>query len=157
MDRLQIVVDEKSVGDSLCPLNVGKGSSLSCDILGVSRSISDLWVYFGRIDASGHFAIQASVSGNGRWRLYANGFVFPEVGDTQYHIIGTDESGNSVWLGAGRLRVYNSVLIPPNIDMPIVPEDTYLRNPETGLWHRLVVRVEDGLLVPEIEEEGVER
>ena len=157
MGRLRIVIEEKSSGKELCPIEVGQGSSFGCDILGVSPCIDDLQVHLGKINAKGFYPVRASLSGDGVWRLYTNGFVFPVVGDSKYHITGRDMEGNSRWLGSGRLRVFASTLHVIDEDLTIVPEDTYLRNPDTGLWHRLYVRMEDGLLVPEIDEEGVVR
>ena len=57
----------------------------------------------------------------------------------------------------GRLFVEQSVLNVSEEDVPLVPEETWVRNPATGLWHKLEVTVEDGVLVPEFSNVGVSR
>ena len=59
--------------------------------------------------------------------------------------------------GAGTLMVVPSVLNVKETLVPLVPEDTWVRNPKTGLWHKLEVTVEDGVLVPEFSNVGVSR
>ncbi len=89
------------------------------------------------------------------WMAYISPLHFPLVGAAEYHVTAVDDRGNTSWLGRGRLVVMKSV---QNVDtLPIVPDDTYLRNPETGLWHRLTVSFEDGVLTPSVSETGVER
>jgi hypothetical protein len=93
----------------------------------------------------------------GVWTFYANGAFFPNEGISKYHLTAKDDEGGSVWLGSGRLRVVPSVLNVDDAEAPILPKDTYVRNPVTGLYHLLTVKAdEDGLLTPEIADEGVE-
>ena len=91
----------------------------------------------------------------GDWRLYASGLYFPDEGRAKYRVSARTPQGDSVYLGAGALEIAPSSLNVDEADLPIVPEDTYLRNPATGLWHKLTCTFDDGMLTPIIAKEGV--
>ena len=63
--------------------------------------------------------------------------------------------GDSVHLGEGTLRIVPSSLNVDAAAIPIVPDDMYLRNPMTGLWHKLTCTIEDGDMLPLISKEGI--
>ena len=101
----------------------------------------------------------ATKQADGTWRAYVSPFTFPVVGlSLEYSVVGTDAQGNARWLGTGQLNV---VECPANgsSDVPaVVPRDTYIRNPVTGLYHLLTATVdEDGNLTLDLSDEGETR
>ena len=138
-------------------ISVGRGSAVWLEIVGVPNGVENVVFHAGRPGTDNYSAVQASPLPDGRWAVYASGLHFPDVGAGRYHVTGKDERGGSVWLGSGSLYVEPSVLNVDAEDIPLVPEDAYVRNPATGLWHKLTVTFEDGALVPELSTEGVSR
>ena len=132
---------------------VGCGSAFRALLVGVPRDLENVEIHFG----SPGTALHCEALPGGDWRAYASGLYFPDETRTQYHVTARTPQGNSLWLGSGVLFVRPA---PANTDAasaPIVPDDTYVRNPETGKWHKLTVSFEGGLLVPDIEPNGVDR
>lgn len=136
---------------------VGRGSVFEADIHNVPDTLDELQIHIGRIDREGAFTpVNCIARSDRRWYGYVNGLAFPDVGKAEYHITGIDTRGCSHWLGSGVVRVMPSVL--HSDAAPIIPEDTYLRNPATGLWHKLTASIDEyGNIVPEIETEGITR
>lgn len=93
------------------------------------------------------------------FRCYLSPFNFPDVSDNlKYHVVSTDERGNARWLGTGALVVQDNPANGSPVAPEIIPADTYIRNPSTGLYHKLTAAVdEDGNLTVALEDEGVER
>ncbi len=53
---------------------------------------------------------------------------------------------------------YNITNYIVRITSDYIPEDTYIRNPKTGLWYKLTASIDElGNIVPEIETEGITR
>lgn len=101
----------------------------------------------------------ASRQADGTWRAYVSPFTFPVVGlELEYSVVGEDAHPNPRWLGTGQLNVVDC---PANgsADAPdILPRDTYIRNPVTGLYHLLTATVdEDGNLTLDLSDEGETR
>lgn len=101
----------------------------------------------------------ATRQADGTWRAYVSPFTFPTVGlSLEYSVVGADVHENPRWLGTGQLNV---VECPANgsSDVPaVVPRDTYIRNPVTGLYHLLTATVdEDGNLTLDLSDEGETR
>lgn len=96
---------------------------------------------------------------DGSFRCYLSPFHFPDVSDAlEYHVIGTDAGGNARWLGTGALIVRDCPAGGSAIVPEIIPTDTYIRNPVTGLYHKLTAEVNDlGEIVVACDTEGVER
>jgi hypothetical protein len=158
MEKTTIWANRLGANKTLSPLSVGRGSALDCLIDGLPEDVTNVQFHAGRPNRAGVFSVvTATRLPDGRWAVYANGLHFPDAGSAKYHVTGRDGKGNNVWLGCGPLAVLPSVLNIAEEEAPIVPEDTYIRNPVTGLWHKLLVSVEGGALVPEIENEGVTR
>ena len=89
--------------------------------------------------------------------MYASGLYFPDEGRARYRVSARTPQGDSVHLGAGTLEIVPSSINVEESALPIVPEDTYLRNPATGLWHKFTCTFEDGMLTPNIAKEGITR
>ena len=126
-------------------LAVGRGSSIEFELAGLPEGVENVTVHVGRPESDTHAAARA-------------GLYFPTEGMSDWHVTAKDKRGNAVWFGRGRLDIVPTVLGDADgQEPPILPDDTFIRNPVTGLWHRLTVDVENGQLVPTIESEGVER
>lgn len=93
------------------------------------------------------------------FRCYLAPFYFPDEADAlEYHVVATDTAGNPRWLGTGALIVRDNPADGTPVAPEIIPADTYIRNPATGLYHKLTAAVdEDGNLTIALADEGVER
>ena len=93
------------------------------------------------------------------FRCYLAPFYFPDEADAlEYHVVATDTNGNPRWLGTGPLIVRDNPADGSPVTPEIIPADTYIRNPATGLYHKLTVAVDgDGKITLDLAEEGVEQ
>ena len=96
---------------------------------------------------------------DGTFSCYLSPFYFPEIApDLRYHVVSTDKDGNQRWLGTGDLRILENPANGSSVAPEIIPADTYIRNPVTGLYHKLTAEVnEHGEVTVAVEEEGIER
>ena len=146
----------KAYGTELPELRVGRASSLDLTLAGVPADLENLELHV-KVGEAFAIAVARRIPG-GEWAAYASPAFFPTVGTAAYHLTAKDPEGNSRWLGAGRVRILDSVLNVDGAQAPILPDDTYVRNPVTGLYHLLTVTAdEDGNLTPEIADEGITR
>ena len=101
----------------------------------------------------------ATLQEDGIWRCYLTPLCFSDVSsDLKYDLIGVDSQGNSRHLGVGSLRVLVSHLTEAGTLPDVIPQDTYIYNPTTGFWHKLVATVdESGVITTAVEQEGVAR
>ena len=109
-----------------------------------------------------NFAAAASEIANAnprQFRCYLSPFLFPDVSDAlEYHIVATDLSGNPRWLGTGPLVVRENPANGSPVVPEIIPADTYIRNPVTGLYHKLTAEVNDlGEITITCDPEGILR
>lgn len=160
-----IKIDDSRLNFPLRRICVGRLSSAMVALYGVPTDVDGLAVQIGRTeDPDTHrprpnFTAAATRLSDGTFRCYLSPFHFPDASDVlEYHVVGTDESGNARWLGSGFLSVIDN----PAGGIPVVPEiipaDTYIRNPATGLYHKLTaVMDEDGGITINLAEEGIER
>ena len=134
---------------------VGRASAFRALLVGVPADLENVEVHFATpTDTSGKAVVCTAMPG-GDWRVYASGLYFPDEGKAKYRVSAKTPEGDSVHLGEGALRVVASSLNVDEAELPIVPEETYLRNPQTGLWHKLTCTIEDGDMVPLISKNGV--
>lgn len=140
---------------ALSTIQIGRASVLEAEVLGAPEGLTSLQFHVGRIGRDDFYAVEGIRKTDNRWSVYASGLHFQDPGRTEYHISGNDSRGNAVWLGKGRLEIIQAALPVNPEEIPVIPEDTYVRNPKTGLWHKLTCIVEDGMIIPQIEEEGV--
>ena len=153
----------------LATCNVGRLSSAVFVIGGdVPDDIDTIAVQIGRTpDPNTHqprpnYTAAATRQTDGTFRCYLSPFYFPEIApDLHYHVIGTDTAAptaNPRWLGTGDLRILENPANGSSVSPEIIPADTYIRNPATGLYHKLVAEVnEDGELSVAIEKEGISK
>ena len=93
------------------------------------------------------------------FRCYLAPFYFPDESyELEYHVVATDTNGNQRWLGTGPLIVRDNPADGSPVTPEIIPADTYIRNPATGLYHKLTAAVDgDGNITLDLAEEGVGR
>ena len=96
------------------------------------------------------------------WRVYCHPNNLATAGEYRYAVKALDEYGNTTILGEGDLIV-KSALSSGRQDggsgagSTGSKDDCYIRNPDTGLWHKVTATVEDGEIVLQYDKEGVER
>lgn len=157
--RLTVKVDESHLGWPLRAVWAGALSSLTLHVEDVPPGFTALEVQFGAPGRAAPIRAAGVLERGGVWRVYAAPWCFPEASDgLEYQVVGTDAEGARAWLGTGSLAV-RANNAGGSADAPaIVPADTYVRNPVTGLYHRLTAEVnEHGEVTVAVEEEGVER
>lgn len=145
---------------------VGK---LSSDVFVIGGDIPDdvdtITVQIGRTpDPNTHqprpnYTAASTRQTDGTFSCYLSPFYFPEIApDLRYHVVSTDKNGNPRWLGTGDLRILENPANGSSVAPEIIPADTYIRNPVTGLYHKLTAEVnEHGEVTVAVEEEGIER
>lgn len=145
---------------------VGK---LSSDVFVIGGDIPDdvdtITVQIGRTpDPNTHqprpnYTAASTRQTDGTFSCYLSPFYFPEIApDLRYHVVSTDKNGNPRWLGTGDLRILENPANGSSVAPEIIPADTYIRNPVTGLYHKLTAEVnEHGEVTVAVEENGVER
>ena len=145
--------------NSLLPLpsiSVGRASALNAEILNVDSSYSNVQVMLGQISAGGAaIACPCNPSPGGVWTLYANGAYFLLTGKTLYHVTAKTAKGDSIYLGGGILHVVNSVLNIEETDIPVLPEEIYVRG-SNGLYYRVTVELDgDGVPYMIVDPKGI--
>lgn len=147
---------------------VGKLSSAVMRIAGdIPDDIDGVTVQIGRTeDPTTHqprtnfIAAASEVDGMPRsFRAYLSPFLFPDTSDAlEYHVIATDDHGNARWLGTGPLVVRENPANGSPVPPEVIPADTYIRNPVTGLYHKLTAAVNElGEIVIDCDPEGIQR
>lgn len=148
-----IVLDPANPNIPLPHLWSGRGSRAMINVSGHPADTTPLIIYTAP-EAEEATVIEADDSGN----IYINGWSLDFAADVRYEIVARDADGVSTSMGKGQLTVYasstsGSIPTPP----PIVPPETYVRNPVTGLYH-LVTAVlnEDNEITLNVSETGEE-
>ena len=158
--RLAIKVDEAHLGWPLRTVWAGALSSLTLYVEDVPPGFTELEVQFGAPGRAEPFRAAGVEERCGVWRVYAMPWCFPAASDgaLEYQVVGTDAEGGRAWLGTGALTV-RANNAQGSADAPaIIPADTYVRNPVTGLYHRLTAEVNEcGEVTVAVGGEGVER
>lgn len=158
--RLTIKVDESHLGWPLRAVWAGALSSLTLYVEDVPPGFTALEVQFGAPGRTAPFRAVGVLERCGTWRVYAMPWCFPEASDggLEYQVVGTDADGGRAWLGTGTLVVRANNAQGSAVAPAIIPADTYVRNPVTGLYHKLTAAVnEHGEVTVAVEEEGIER
>ena len=161
--KARIRIDESRLNFPLTPIAAGKLSSLDVELIGVPNTVASLLVYFEheKDDGVESYAAGCRQEDDGTWSCYVQPFLFPDVEDTgklHYHVVATDVRTAQKWLGTGQLRVLENPAGGSPLPPPIIPADTYVRNPVTGLYHKLTAEVNElGEITVIVSEEGEER
>ena len=153
----------------LATCNVGKLSSAVFVIEGdIPEDVDTIAVQIGRTPdpqtqepRQNYTAAATEVEGQTPrcFRAYLSPFLFPDTSDAlEYHVIATDDHGNARWLGTGPLIVRDNPANGSPVPPEIIPADTYIRNPATGLYHKLTAAVNElGEIVLDCDPEGIQR
>ena len=167
MKTHNIKIRPDRLNDPLATCFVGKLSSAVFMIVGdIPDDVDTITVQIGRTDdptthqPRQNFTVAANRNADGKtFRCYLSPFCFPDVSDAlEYHVIGTDTNGNARWLGSGPLIVRDNPANGSPVPPEIIPADTYIRNPATGLYHKLTAEVNDlGEISVGVDSEGIER
>ena len=167
MKENQVTIRADRLNRPLETCFVGKLSSAVFRIVGdIPDDIDGMTVQIGRTeDPTTHqprqnFTVAANRNADGKtYHCYLAPLCFPDVSDAlEYHIVATDTNGNPRWLGSGPLIVRDNPADGSPIVPEIIPADTYIRNPVTGLYHKLTAAVNEyGELSINLESEGIER
>lgn len=123
-------------------LTVGRASALNAELLNVDRSYTNVQVMLGQPSSEAASACPCEPRPGGTWSLYANGAFFLTTGSTAYHVTARTSRGDSVYLGTGRLRIVDSVLNVEKTELPVLPEEVYVRG-SNGLYYRVTVELDD--------------
>ena len=120
----------------------------------VGKLSSSVWILYGDIpdDIEG-------IASPRSFRCYFSPWFFPEASDDlKYHVLGLDSNGNPRWLGSGVLRIEKNPAGGSPVPPEIIPADTYIRNPVTGLYHKITAEVNDlGEITTIVDPEGIQR
>lgn len=157
----------------LIPLYAGRLSSAVWYVSGVPSDIEGLAIQIGCTpDPTTHqprdnFSAAATLVTGGTcppcassmWKCYLSPFYFPDAATAlEYHIIGTDAESNPRWLGTGQLCVKDNPADGSPVAPDVIPRDTYIRNPVTGLYHLLTANVnDDGEITIHLADEGIQK
>ena len=159
--NVRIRVDESRLNFPLIPVAAGVLSSLDAEIVDVPDGMEALALLFEYGTGTTNYQAACTKVRDGLWTCYANPYMFPAASDDgslHYHVVGTDAHGNQKWLGTGQLRVLANPANGSPVVPPVVPADTYIRNPVTGLYHLLTAVVdEEGAITLNLADEGIER
>ena len=169
MKAQHIKIRPDRLNEPLATCNVGKLSSAVWIIGGdIPDDVDAIAVQIGRTDdptthtpRQNFTAAASEVAGATprAFRCYLSPFHFPDASAAlQYHVIGTDSNENPRWLGTGPLVVRDNPADGSPVTPEIIPADTYIRNPATGLYHKLTAEVNDlGEISVGVDSEGIER
>lgn len=161
-----ITLSPDRLNQPLQPLYAGLLSSLVVEVgsAAVPADVESVRILFERTDdADGSerkpVSVAATLTDAGAYRAYCSPFCFPDISETlHYHVMGTDTNGNPRWLGSGQLRVRENPANGSAEEPPVIQSDTYIRNPVTGLYHKLTAFVDEyGEVSVSVAEEGIER
>lgn len=158
----------------LIPLYAGKLSSAVWFITNVPDDIEGLAIQIGRtpdptthqprdnFTAAATLVASQGIGGAAHvslWKCYLSPFYFPDAATAlEYHIIGTDAEANPRWLGTGQLCVKDNPADGSPVAPDVIPRDTYIRNPVTGLYHLLTANVnDDGEITLHLADEGIQK
>jgi len=159
--KTRIRIDESRLNYPLTPIAAGVLSSLYVELVDVPDTVQTLGILFEYGQTAQNFRAVCTQAGTGVWNCYAMPFIFPAAnltGELHYHVVATDDRDNEQWLGTGTLFVHANPANGSSQAPDIIPRDTYIRDPATGLYHMLSAVVDDeGKLTIALEEEGVER
>ena len=140
-------------------------SSAVLIVHGVPADIDSLGIVFG-VAPTGDvphdpptFRAAATRQADDTWRAYVSPFVFPVVGmSLEYSVVGADGHDNPRWLGTGQLNVVDCPAQGSAVTPEIIPADTYIRNPVTGLYHKITAEVNElGEITTVVDPKGIQR
>lgn len=160
--RTTIAIDESRLNTALTTINAGRLSAHYLNVVRVPDYATTLAVVVKYKTDQGEDAAYAApcnaTSTAGKWTCYIIPAAFPHAGEYCYDVVGYNADAAPVWLGRGRLAVHENPAAGQGEIPSIIPADTYVRNPVTGLYHLVSAVVDDeGNVTLNVAEEGIER
>ena len=159
-DRLNFPLDTCVVGKLSSSVWILYGD-IPDDIEGMSVQVERVPDAETHVQPPNYTAVANEVTGASprSFRCYFSPWYFPEASDDlKYHVLGSDSNGNPRWLGSGVLRVEKNPAGGSPVPPEIIPADTYIRNPVTGLYHKITAEVNDlGEITTIVDPEGIQR
>lgn len=152
----KILITENSTFP-LPDISVGRASAFCCSISGIDRTYTSVQIAIGQVSSGGHLPCPCTAVPGGDWKCYVSGAFFLSPGATNYHITAKTDKGDSVYLGGGRLLIVESVLNVESSDLPVMPEEVYVRG-ANGLYYKVTVELDaDGVPYMVVAPEGIEK
>ena len=147
MYRQTVTIAPATPNFPLWPLWVGQGSAAIVILSGVPASAVDAAIILTPV-GGGTKLLYAAVKNEttGLMEVYIPGWSFPTVGDARYAVeftMGTGDQSKTFWSGRGDLHVWEAETNADIPNAPIIPHDTYIRSPVTGLYYLLTVEFND--------------
>jgi hypothetical protein len=163
MTHVHVSLDIEKANFPLRPIYVGQGSALKVHLTGAGVSDTAAAKLVLTPVGGGSAAAYASArNADGDLEIYVSGWSFPTAGATTYEINvyeteGDPEETRAYWMGKGALHVFAANTVAEVPDAPFVPEDTYIYNPVTELYYRVIADQDPvtGLIALSISQEGV--
>jgi hypothetical protein len=138
----------------LTPVWVGMNGAALFSITGLPTETESARLWITKVGASVAVYFDATWDETEEvWYAYAGGANFPTVGQGSYEVEFEDDEGRTFWSGRGVL----SVLLASGGGTvgAGTPADSYVRNPITGLYHKVTVRVNElGEFTTEVSQTG---
>ena len=137
-------------------IEVGRASAFNCTLTNIDRTYTNVQISVGQISAKDAcLPCPCTESPGGEWRAYISGAFFLAVGTSCYHVTAKTAKGDCIYLGGGRLIITPSVLNVEPAEMPVMPDEVYVRG-STGLYYRVTVELdEDGVPYMIVDPNGV--
>lgn len=164
MKTINVKINPARLAIGLASVTVGARSSAVFTICGnVPNDLRGISILFERTALDGVARAPVMCSGelqtDGTWRVYCPALTFSDIADDlKYQVIGIDEMEDKRWLGTGKLTVLENLAEGCGMMQTVLPPETYVPNPATGLWHRLTAAVDEfGNITINVDENGVRK
>jgi len=141
MYRNTVTLDPAEPNHPLKPAWVGTNSAALFLFADVPADAETVKLYLTKVGASVPVYFVASQNEAGEWYALAGGANFPAAGQGSYEVEITDGDGNAYWCGRGIVTV--QAASGGGTAGAGTPADTWIRNPATGLYHKLIVSVNE--------------
>ena len=155
MYRKTITINPAAPNFPLDPVWVGVNSDALFVLSGVPAGHTAR-LYVTRVGASAAVWFACSVSDDGEVYAHVPGANFPAAGQGSYEVRHIDDEGRSYWAGRGLLTVEtaSSGTVTAGYGNAL---ETYIRNPSTGLYHRVWAEInDDGDITTHTDPQGVQ-
>jgi len=160
MYRQTVTLDPAKPNFPLTPLFVGQGSAAVVILSDVPAGASAALIITPVGGGTPVAYAAAANAATGDLEVYAAGWAFPTAGTTKYEITFTTGEGDTertFWAGSGLLHVMTAATVADIPNAPVLPQDTYVRSPVTGLYYLVTVELNElGEPVLTTASEGVE-
>lgn len=150
-----IIPIKENTSNPLPEISVGRASAFVGKIVGVPAEYENVQIAFGNAENGSCFPCPCNAKPGGDWGVYANGAYFLTVGKAFYHVTAKTPNGDSIYLGSGALRITQSVLNVEPSNVPVIPDECYVRG-ANGLYYKVTAELdEDGVPYMNVSTEGI--